>query len=161
MSVHALILAAGSSRRMNGPNKLAALIGDKALIRQTVEHALASRAEHVSVVTGHEAQRIEELLVDLPVTIIHNPDHRSGLSSSLKTGIRHLPASASGALVMLGDMPMVESQHIDHLISSFSEADERCVVRASHDGKRGNPVILPRALLMPPLNFRAMLARAT
>lgn len=146
MSVQAVVLAGGSSRRMNGPNKLAAFIGDKPLIRQTVEHALASRAEQIFVVTGHEAERISDLLVGLPVVIVHNPDHRSGLSSSLKTGIRHLPASASGALIMLGDMPTVESRNIDHLITSFCEADEQCVVRASHNGKRGNPVILPRSL---------------
>ncbi len=146
MQVEAIILAAGSSQRMGEANKLAALIGERILIRQTVERALASKADGVSVVLGHQAERIKAILAGLPVALHVNTDHASGLSSSLKTGIGHVSSKASGALILLGDMPAIDAGAINRLIACFIEAQGKAVIRASYNGRRGNPVILPRAL---------------
>src|SRR5690606_25935911 len=70
----------------------------------------------------------------------------SGLSSSIKAGIAAIPADATGALILLGDMPAVSSTDLDRLIEAFRKAGGLSIVRATHNGKRGNPVILPRAL---------------
>src|SRR5262245_3909746 len=56
-NVAAVVLAAGRSTRMGGPNKLLAEIGGRPLVRIAAEQALASRAKPVSVVTGHERER--------------------------------------------------------------------------------------------------------
>ena len=98
------------------------------------------------VVTGHQDDRVAAALVGLAVTIADNPDYGSGLASSLKTGVRALPADADGALVMLGDMPDVAAADLDRLIAAFVASGGTAIVRATHDGRRGNPVILPRAL---------------
>ena len=63
--VHAVVLAAGRSSRMGGPNKLMAHFSGKPLIRQTVERALASKVSGAVVVTGHQAARIREALEGL------------------------------------------------------------------------------------------------
>ena len=55
--VAAIVLAAGRSTRMGGPNKLLAEIGGKPLVRIAAEQALASRARPVVVVTGHQRER--------------------------------------------------------------------------------------------------------
>lgn len=144
--VHAVVLAAGRSSRMGGPNKLMAHFSGRPLIRRTVECALVSTISGATVVTGHQAARIREALDGLDTGIVHNPDFASGLASSLKTGIAAVPEDGSGALVMLGDMPAISSGDLDRLIAAFRKAGGRVVVRATHDGKRGNPVILPRAL---------------
>ena len=60
--------------------------------------------------------------------------------------LRPMPADAAGALIMLGDMPEVSVGDLDRLVAAFAAAGGRAVVRATHDGRRGNPVILPRAL---------------
>ena len=49
-------------------------------------------------------------------------------------------------MIVLGDMPGVASDDLDRLIDAFRKAGGNSVVRASHQGKRGNPVLLPRAL---------------
>ena len=54
--IAAIVLAAGRSTRMGGPNKLLAEIGGKPLVRIAAEQALASRASPVIVVTGHRAR---------------------------------------------------------------------------------------------------------
>jgi molybdenum cofactor cytidylyltransferase len=144
--VHAVVLAAGRSSRMGGPNKLMAHFAGKPLVRQTVERALASKLSSAVVVTGHQASRIREALDGLDIGVAHNPDFASGLASSLKTGIAAAPDEAAGALVLLGDMPAVSSADLDRLVAAFRKAGGKAIVRATHDGKRGNPVILPRAL---------------
>lgn len=144
--VHIVLLAAGRSSRMGGPNKLLALFAGQPLVRRTAERALASKASGTIVVTGHQQQRVREALAGLSLRFAENPDFAEGLSSSLKAGVSALPADAAGALVVLGDMPGVTSADLDRLIDVFRKAGGASIVRASHDGKRGNPVLLPRSL---------------
>jgi molybdenum cofactor cytidylyltransferase len=144
--VHAIVLAAGRSTRMGGPNKLLALFEGEPLIRRVCRTAKASRASSVTVVTGHQAERIRAALDGLDVRFVDNPEFASGLSSSLKKGIESLPDNAAGALIVLGDMPEISSRDLDRLVSTFLAAGGQQVVRASYQGKRGNPVILPRSV---------------
>ncbi|WP_394891889.1 NTP transferase domain-containing protein [Mesorhizobium sp. AaZ16] len=144
-TVEIVLLAAGRSSRMGGPNKLLALFEGQPLVRRSAERALASRAG-VTVVTGHQADRISAALSDLEVKIVHNPDFVSGLSGSLKRGVASLSADVAGAMIVLADMPGVSTGDFDHLIGAFEKSGGAAVVRAVHNGKRGNPVILPRSL---------------
>jgi molybdenum cofactor cytidylyltransferase len=144
--VHAILLAAGRSSRMGGPNKLLAAFDGVPLVRRSAERAVASQAASLTVVTGHQGERVRAALAGLPVRFVDNPAFASGLAGSLKAGIAALPAAASGALVLLGDMPEIESRDLDRLIQAFTSSGAAAIVRATHDGKRGNPVILPRSV---------------
>jgi molybdenum cofactor cytidylyltransferase len=64
-NIAALVLAAGRSSRMGGPNKLLAEIGGRPLVRIVTEQVLASRARPVIVVTGHQRERVEAALAGL------------------------------------------------------------------------------------------------
>jgi len=142
--IAALVLAAGRSTRMGAINKLIAEIGGKPLVRIAVEQALASRADPVIVVTGHEREKVETALKDLPVRFAHNPDYAEGLGSSLKAGIAAVPEDADGAIVCLGDMPQVNSALINQLLSAFDPEKGALVVVPSIEGRRGNPVVWSR-----------------
>lgn len=142
--VAALVLAAGRSTRMGGPNKLMAEIGGKPLVRLAAEQVLASRARPVIVVTGHQRERVEAALAGLDVRFVHNPDFARGLSTSLKAGLAAVPADADGAIVCLGDMPQVDAALIDRLIAAFDPARGALIVIPVIDGKRGNPVVWSR-----------------
>ena len=61
-NVAAIVLAAGRSTRMGGPNKLLAELNGKKLVRIVAEQALASKATEVIVVTGHQAELVEQAL---------------------------------------------------------------------------------------------------
>ncbi|SMH49096.1 NTP transferase domain-containing protein [Mesorhizobium australicum] len=145
-AVHAVVLAAGRSSRMGGPNKLLALFHGEPLVRRVAEGALASEVAGVTVVTGHQAERVRAALDGLGVSFAANPDFATGLASSLKAGIGALPDEAAGALILLADMPEIEAGDLDRLIDAFRRSGGRAIVRATHEGKRGNPVILPRAV---------------
>jgi molybdenum cofactor cytidylyltransferase len=140
----AIMLAAGRSTRMGGPNKLLASIAGKPLVRIAVEQALASRAEPIIVVTGHERGRVEAALSDLNVRLVHNPDYGQGLSTSLKAGLGAVPDNVDSAIVCLGDMPQVTTGLIDRLIATFDPKGNALVVVPTIGGKRGNPVVWSR-----------------
>jgi molybdenum cofactor cytidylyltransferase len=143
-SIAAVVLAAGRSSRMGGPNKLLAEIGGRPLVRHVVDAALASRARPVVVVTGHQRDKVEAALAGLPVKFVHNPHFADGLGTSLKAGIAALPAEVDGAIVCLGDMPQVDAALIDRLIGAFDPDHGALVVVPTIDGKRGNPVVWSR-----------------
>jgi len=143
-NIAAVVLAAGRSTRMGGPNKLLAEIGGRPLVRIAVEQALASRAKPVIVVTGHERERVEAALKGLPVQFVHNPDFATGLGGSVRTGIAAVPAAADGAIVCLGDMPQVDAALIDRLIAGFAPEQGALAVVPTIDGQRGNPVLWSR-----------------
>ena len=142
--VGAIILAAGRSTRMGGPNKLTAEIGGRPLVRIAAEEALASRARPVIVVTGHQHERVEQALSGLDVQRVHNPDFALGLSTSLKAGLAALPPDVDGAIVCLGDMPQVRAALIDQLIAAFDPQRGALVVIPTINGERGNPVVWSR-----------------
>ena len=142
--IAAIVLAAGRSTRMGGPNKLVAEIGGKPLVRIAVEEALASRAKPVIVVTGHERERVEAALAGLPVKLAHNREFADGLATSVRTGIASVPAEADGAVICLGDMPQVDAALIERLIEAFDPEQGALGVVPTIDGKRGNPVLWSR-----------------
>jgi molybdenum cofactor cytidylyltransferase len=146
-SVGAVLLAAGRSSRMGGPNKLLARFDGVPLVRRTAERLLASGADPVIAVVGHQAAGMREALAGLAVTIVENRDFASGIAGSLKAGIRALPGAVDGALVVLADMPGVMTADHQRLVAAFSRHGGQAVVRATAGGQRGNPVILPRALM--------------
>jgi molybdenum cofactor cytidylyltransferase len=142
--IAAVILAAGRSTRMGGPNKLLEQIGGRPLVRIAAEQALASRARPVIVVTGHQREKVEAALDGLDVRHVHNPSYADGLSTSVKTGLAAVPEDADGAVVCLGDMPQVNAALIDKLIAAFDPERGALVVVPVIEGKRGNPVVWSR-----------------
>jgi molybdenum cofactor cytidylyltransferase len=144
--IAAIILAAGRSTRMGGPNKMLAEINGKPLVRIVAEQALASRAASVLVVTGHERTKIAQALAGLDVRLVFNPDYADGLAGSVKAGIGAVPDTTDGAIVCLGDMPLVDKGLIDRLIDAFDPERGALIAVPVADGRRGNPVLWSRRL---------------
>ena len=142
--VSAVVLAAGRSTRMGGPNKLLAELDGKKLVRMVTEQALASKAKEVIVVTGHQAELVEKALAGLNVKFVRNPDFAHGLASSVKAGISAVPKPADGAVICLGDMPMISAGLIDHLIEAFAPDRGNLISVPVSGGRRGNPVLWSR-----------------
>ncbi len=141
-----IVLAAGRSTRMRGPNKLLALHEGKPLIRHAVENALAAGSGSVMVVTGHQHQAVEEALAGLPVQFVQNDEFADGLSTSLKAGVAALAPECRGAVIVLGDMPLVGPGIIRRLCRAFDEYPGTRAVVPTALGERGNPVFIARAL---------------
>jgi molybdenum cofactor cytidylyltransferase len=142
--IAAVVLAAGRSTRMGGPNKLLAELGGKPLVRIVTEQVLGSKASSVTVVTGHQAAEVEKALAGLKVKFVRNPDFAAGLASSVRTGIAAVPETADGAVVCLGDMPLIDARLIDRLIEALAPDRGHLIAVPVSDSRRGNPVLWSR-----------------
>ncbi len=142
--IAAIVLAAGQSRRMGRTNKLLAEIDGQAMVNRVVAAARASSADPLLVVVGHEADKLRAAIGDGGVRFIDNPAYGEGLSTSLARAIAALDESVDGVVVCLGDMPRVSAATIDRLIAAFDPLEGRAICVATHNGKRGNPMIFAR-----------------
>ena len=142
--VGAVLLAAGQSRRMGRVNKMLVEIDDEAMIVHAARALIASKADPVVVVLGHEPDRIRSMLAGMNVSFVYNPDFTEGLSTSLRGGLGALPPEVNAAVVALGDMPQVAPEDIDALIDAFDPDSGATICVPTHDGKRGNPVLWAR-----------------
>jgi molybdenum cofactor cytidylyltransferase len=139
--IGAVLLAAGQSTRMGGPNKLLAEIDGTPMVVRVARRLLASHARPIVAVLGARADEVDAALGPLPIERVRNPDFAEGLSTSLKRGLAALPGDLDGALVCLGDMPLVAGRHLDRLIAAFNPLEGRAIVVPIRHGKRGNPVL--------------------
>jgi molybdenum cofactor cytidylyltransferase len=139
-----VLLAAGSSRRMGQP-KLLLELGGKSLIRRAAEQACAAAVDDVVVVVGPNRQRIEAELRDLPVRLVDNPEHLSGMASSVRAGIRALSPEVAAAIISLADQPFQGSDVFDKLVKTYRASGKHIVVPI-YGGQRGNPVLFDRSV---------------
>jgi molybdenum cofactor cytidylyltransferase len=95
-------------------------------------------------VTGHQADEVKRALAGLRVTFAHNPHYAEGLASSVKAGIAAVPEKADGAVICLGDMPLVSADLVDRLIEAFAPDRGQLIVVPVSDRRRGNPVLWSR-----------------
>jgi molybdenum cofactor cytidylyltransferase len=144
-TIAAVVMAAGRSRRMAPHNKL--LVTDpsgKTMIARVVDNVLSSNARPILVVTGHMAEQVETALSGRPVRYVHADDYAQGLAESLKAGIAAVPPECAGAIVCLGDMPLVTGRMIDRLLAVYDPDEGRSIVLPTFRGKQGNPMIWDR-----------------
>ena len=141
--VAGVLLAAGTSTRFGDDNKLLATLDGDSLVRHAARTLLDASVAPVVVVVGHEADRVRDALAGLDVRVVANDAYVEGQSTSVQVGIGALDATVDAAVVALGDMPFVDSETVETLVSAY-EAGVGDAVAASHDGQRGNPVLFDR-----------------
>ena len=144
-----VILAAGRSTRMGGPNKLLADANGQPLVVHAARSALSSQSVEVVVVLGHMADEVRGVIEKaIPpksrLRFVANPDFAAGISTSVRTGIGALAKDIDAAVIQLGDMPAINVALLDRLIAAFNPVEGRSICVPTVRGKRGNPVLWDR-----------------
>ncbi len=139
MKVAGIVLAAGRSSRM-GVNKLLLRIDGEPLVRRAARAALDAGLDPVLVVLGHDADLVSRELDGLPCVRVENARHALGLATSLDAGVAAVPADAAAAVVLLGDMPLVDAAMIRALL------DRHRATGAALVASRYGAVVAPPAL---------------
>ena len=151
MSTAAILLAAGRSSRMGqGQHKLLLPLGDRPVLAHVVDTVLASQARPLVVVLGHQVEQVRAILKPYTsqsdMTVIENPDYQQGMSTSLRKGIETLMAfPVDGALIILGDQPLMTSHILNKMIETKQTTGKR-IITARYNGKRGNPTLFDVSL---------------
>jgi len=140
-----VLLAAGSSSRMRGPNKLLLTFEGESLLRRAAKRALAVGLDPVIVVLGHDADRVRGDLAGLDVVPAFNPNHARGVNGSLRTGIAAVPENAAAAIVLLADMPFITDEMIRAVAARFQESEAPLVI-SEYGGFQAPPTLYGRSL---------------
>jgi molybdenum cofactor cytidylyltransferase len=141
--LHALVLAAGAGSRFGGGKLMAPWRGG-ALIDGALDAALAAPVEDVRVVVGADPTVAAHVLTRGGATVVEAADHALGLSASLKAGIAALPDGAAGALIFLGDMPLVPRSVLASLAQALADGAPAAV--PVWQGRQGHPAALASRL---------------
>jgi molybdenum cofactor cytidylyltransferase len=142
-AVTGVLLAAGTSGRFGGANKLLEPLGGDPIVRHAARTLVGADLADVVVVLGYEAEAVAAALADLPVRTVGNDAFREGQSTSVRRGLDAVDADAEGVVFALGDMPAVGPEAVDALVAAFS-AEVGDPLVAAFEGRRGNPVLFGR-----------------
>lgn len=145
-NTHAILLAAGAGTRFGG-GKLTIEWRGEPLVRAAARIALASPAERVTAVVGHDASAVSEALAalnDPRLSIVKNDCWADGLSSSLATGLRALSKSTEYVFLFLADMPLIDKGLAAQLFKVLADAP---AILPTYGGKAAHPVIFKASLI--------------
>jgi CTP:molybdopterin cytidylyltransferase MocA len=143
-TVAAIILAAGSSTRM-GQFKPLLQVNGQTLIQRAIAVFRKNRLEDIIVVTGHRAADLEAALGRDKVHIARNESYARGMFSSVKVGMRHLPARCTAFFVLPTDMAFVKPATIGRLISAYRDHPGR-ICYPCLENRCGHPPLIPARL---------------
>lgn len=136
----AIVLAAGSSRRM-GSQKLLLPYGRNTIIETVVDNVLNSYIDRVMIVLGPNHEEIRNALGHKPVQYCHNRDHKKGMLSSVICGIHALPEDAQSVLIFLADQPEIRPGVINRVIDAYNEELFGIVIPVN-EHRRGHPLLV-------------------
>ena len=148
MKIALVLTAAGSSTRFGG-DKLAYPIDGKPMLLHALElyARLSDRFVSRVLVLKSGAKERREIAERMGYRVDENPQPERGLASSVIIGTEKAQACApDGILYAVGDQPHVRTETVEKLLSAF-EADPTRIVAPTANGKRGNPVLFPKALV--------------
>lgn len=140
-NVYAVVLAAGASRRMGSPKQLLEW-GSRSLLERALLSARSVLNERVIVVLGAHAESIQAAIDLGPATAIVNPDWQEGMASSIRAGVRALPASASAVLLLLADQPLINAVHLQKLLQGWQSAPLQ-IAASQYHRSIGVPALFP------------------
>src|SRR5690606_3048708 len=130
-----LLLAAGEGARLGTPKALVVLGGER-LVDRGVRGLREGGCKPVLVVLGAAVVPVRGAVV------VRNPDWRTGMGSSLRTGLAALPPEAEHVLIALVDQPGVGAEAVRRLVAA-AHSGARVAV-ATYGGARRNPVLIAR-----------------
>lgn len=139
--VSAIVLAAGSSRRM-GRNKLCETIGGETVLRHALKPLLEIPLFEIVVVTGFESERVSAMIGDMPLRIQFNAGFDQGMGATIRAGVRAAKPSNGGILLVLGDMPFVPLLHYERIVGSFQRLQTPDALVVSSSGETIGPPVL-------------------
>lgn len=145
--VSAVVLAAGRGARMGRTKQLLPFEG-RPLLAGVIETALASAADEVVVVLGHDAEAIRAAVGGASdgARFVVNPNYDEGQATSLIAGLEALDRRADAAVVLLGDQPGVTPADVDAVVSAYLASGAPAARALYESGEAGHPVVIGRVL---------------
>lgn len=143
MTPQILVLAAGSSSRMRGGDKLLEPIDGLPQLTRITTAALATGCP-VTVALPPDRPARAAALQGLPVTLITVANPGAGMAESLCRGAEALPHGP--LLLLLADLPELTGADLTGFVQDWATTPEAILRGAAEDGTPGHPVGFPADL---------------
>jgi molybdenum cofactor cytidylyltransferase len=148
MTVAAIVLAAGASRRMGSPKPLLPW-GETTLLRWELEQLQRSCIDEIVVVAGSHADEVRQSLGEARRYYVFNARWAQGRATSLARGAAELLApgrETPEAIVVVNVDQPTRHDIVDRLVEELRSSGAE-VVQPSYGGQGGHPIVLAGALL--------------
>jgi CTP:molybdopterin cytidylyltransferase MocA len=152
--VAGVVLAGGASKRMGECKAL--LPAPRLSALETIVSRMrdASVSDIIVVTGGHKGKTTKEAK-RLGCRPVYNPEHRSGMYSSVLAGVKALPPDVEAFFILPVDTPLVKPFTYSALMDAFYEGyGSPDIVYPTFMGVRGHPPLIGRAMLEPILSWR-------
>ncbi len=136
-----LIPAAGASDRLGRPKQLVEYRG-VTLIQRTVDKAFAIGPGEVIVVTGCQANAVQQAVQQTGVRWVLHPNWSEGMGTSIAAGAARVSPQSTGLMVLFCDQWRVGKEDLKSLIKIWESEPDR-IVCARAEGRNMPPVIFP------------------
>ena len=145
----AIVLAAGQSARMGGPNKLLQHINGVPILQYALQTIAELDLAQTIVVTGRDAEAVSAIAERYGASCVHNADAAGGMGGSISSGARAVCCSVDGVFVHLGDVPFVSVATWRALAAALRDDAARAhdVFVPVRNGQRGHPVLFRSSVL--------------
>lgn len=148
-AIFAIVLAAGASTRFGRTKQLEPFEGVP-LAAGAVRKAESVCGERTVLVTGKDWKEVASACEPLAGFFVINNDYEQGLASSIACGVRAVAESADAILLILADLPLVTTEHLENLVDAWIQAPQSIIASAFED-TLGPPIVFPKT------DFDAML----
>ena len=144
--ISAILLAAGQSKRMNGDNKLIKKYNKKYLINHIIGSLIKSKVNKIIVVLGFQSSKVKRIIIkNKKINFVFNKNYKSGMSSSIKTGLKRISKRSIGFLIVQADMPLISKKIVNTLCYAVRNSNKE-IVAPIYKRKMGNPIGFKRSM---------------
>ncbi len=151
-----LILAAGSSTRMRGADKLLQPVAGEVLLHRQARMALETGCPVLVVLPPDRPARVAALagltlagpgLAGLGLRLVVAAEAHLGMSASIRVGVAAARAAGlAGVMILPADMPEFEAADLRLMAEVFAADPSRIVRGTSTAGQPGHPATFPADL---------------
>ena len=135
-----ILLAAGQSTRFGSNKLLHPLNNNKSIAQQSAYNLIHACPNSIAVV-NNASSTLAESLSDTGLKIIENTEADQGMGRSIACGVQ-ATADADAWLIVLADMPFIQTQTIKEIIQNFKE--KKCIIAATYQHQQGHPVLFSK-----------------
>jgi molybdenum cofactor cytidylyltransferase len=121
-------------------------LGEGTVIGRCLDTLIKGAVGEVVVVVPEEGQWVAEAVRGCPARVVATSHAEGDMASSVRCGRDALPAEFSAVIVALSDYPLVSAATVARLIEEYVNSPG-CIIIPCHGGRRGHPLLLPRAVL--------------
>tara|TARA_B100000029_G_scaffold363470_1_gene356524 strand:- start:111 stop:683 length:573 start_codon:yes stop_codon:yes gene_type:complete len=138
--IKAILLAAGQSKRLKNENKLIKKFKNKSLINYPLNSLIKSNVNKIIIVLGHESVKIKKIIKkNKKIIFVINKRYKSGISSSIKVGLKKISKKDNGFIIIQSDMPFIKTTIINKICTSITK--KKYLIHAPKFKKKiGNPI---------------------